>query len=221
MSDPVQPEPSRSSRRAPESPFAAEEARLHALLEPTVTAHGLFLEGIAIKSAGAHRTLHVVVDLPQEETGGVGLDLIAEISHALSDALDASKAAGTFADDRPYDLEVSSPGVSRPLTQPRHWHRARGRVVKVNVLHGENVTGRLTEVTDDGVTVIPDLPARKGVKPKQGAPVTLPFSQIRSGKVEVEFSRLDAIPDTALENFESDADSDNGDSANDTDAEEA
>ncbi|WP_422936145.1 ribosome maturation factor RimP [Sinomonas sp. P47F7] len=207
MSEPVQPEPARPSRQAGEPPFAAEEARLHAMLEPTVQAHRLYLEGITIKAAGAHRTVHVVVDLPQEETGGVGLDVIAEISRELSDALDGS-SAGTFGDNRPYDLEVSSPGVARPLTEPRHWHRAKGRLVKVNVIQGENITGRLTHVADDGVTVVPSLPAAKGVKPKQGEPVTLPFSGIRSGRVEVEFARLDEIPETAFETFESDTDTD-------------
>lgn len=206
------------SEKASESPFAAEEARLHALLEPTVTARRLFLEGVSIKAAGTHRTLHVIVDLPQEQTGGVGLDVIAEISRELSDLLDTRKASGAFADDRPYDLEVSSPGVTRPLTQPRHWHRARGRIVKVNVVQGENLTGRLTQVTDDGVTVVPDLPAAKGVKPKRGEPVTLPFEKIRSGRVEVEFSHVDAVPETAFESFEPDADTS---PETDTDAEEA
>lgn len=195
-------------RSKPESPSAAEEARLYALLEPAVEAHRLFLESVSIKVAGAHRTLNVVVDLAEDETGGVGLDLIAEISRELSDVLD--RDAGVFAGNQPYDLEVSSPGVARPLTEPRHWRRSRGRIVRVNVIQGENVTGRLTEVTDDGVTVVPDLPSRKGVKPKQGEPITLPFSQIRSGKVEVEFSRLDAVPDDAFETFESDTETDAG-----------
>jgi len=217
-SEPAQRE-ARVSREAAGTHSPAEEARLYALLEPTVQAHRLFLEGITIKVAGAHRTVHVVVDLPQEETGGVGLDVIAEISRELSDLLDAS--AGTFADNRPYDLEVSSPGVARPLTEPRHWHRARGRLVKVNVIQGENVTGRLTNVTDDGVTVVPDLPAPKGVKPKHGEPLTLPFSQIRSGRVEVEFARLDEIPETDFKAFESNADSPADDSDSYTDAEEA
>ncbi|MCH6470934.1 ribosome maturation factor RimP [Sinomonas terrae] len=206
------------SEKASESPFASEEARLHALLEPTVTAHRLFLEGVSIKAAGAHRTLHVVVDLPQDETGGVGLDVIAEISRELSELLDSRKTAGTFADDRPYDLEVSSPGVTRPLSQPRHWRRARGRIVKVNVIQGENLTGRLTDVTDDGVTIVPDRPAAKGVKPKQGDPVTLPFEKIRSGRVEVEFSRVDTVPEAAFESFEPEADTELD---TDTDAEEA
>lgn len=185
-------EPDLPSRAAPteaeQEPHAGgEDARLHALLEPLVTAHRLVLEGVSVKAAGKHRTVGVVVDLPDDETGGVGLDLIAELSRELSDAMDADPEA----DSRPYDLEVSSPGVSRPLTQLRHWRRARGRLVRVNVIGGENVTGRLREVREDGIVLVPDLPAKKGVKPKPGAPVELAFETIRSGKVEVEFSHLD------------------------------
>lgn len=187
MSEPDLPQTGSPSTAKEASPVSGEEARLHALLEPTVQAHRLVLEGVAVKSAGKHRTVHVVVDLADDETGGVGLDLIAEISRELSDVMDAHTAS----DSRPYDLEVSSPGVGRPLTEPRHWRRARGRLVKVNVIQGENVTGRLREVTGSGIVVVPDLPAKKGVKPKPGEPVELPFDRIRSGKVEIEFAHLD------------------------------
>ena len=71
---------------APAHNFEAE--RLHALLEPAVLANRLYLEDVSIHVAGANRVVHVVVDLPQEETGGVGLDVIAEISKTLSDTLD-------------------------------------------------------------------------------------------------------------------------------------
>jgi ribosome maturation factor RimP len=164
-----------------------EAARLRALLEPSVQAHRLYLEDVSINVAGSHRTVHVVVDLPQEESGGVGLDVIADISKELSSVLDQDPAG----DSRPYDLEVSSPGVGRPLTEPRHWHRARGRKVAVKVVQGENVTGRIQSVDDDGVTLIPELEVKKGMKPKQGTPVKLPFDNIRQGKVEIEFSHLD------------------------------
>ncbi|MEZ2391095.1 ribosome maturation factor RimP [bacterium RCC_150] len=163
-----------------------EESRLKALLEPAVQASRLYLEDVAIQVAGSHRVVHVVVDLPQEETGGVSLDVIAEVSRALSDILDNDP----YDDGRPYDLEVSSPGVGRPLTEPRHWHRARGRMVKVNVIQGENVTGRIQSVDDDGVTVVPEHEVKKGMKPKQGEPVKIPFDRIRQGKVEIEFSHL-------------------------------
>jgi ribosome maturation factor RimP len=170
-----------------------EAQRLHALLEPAVHANRLYLEDVSIQVAGANRVVHVVVDLPQEETGGVTLDVIAEISKTLSDMLDNDPST----DARPYELEVSSPGVGRPLTEPRHWHRARGRMAKVNVLQGENVTGRIHAVDDGGVTLIPEIAVKKGMKPKQGEPVKIPFDRIRSGKVEIEFSHLD---EAGLEN---------------------
>jgi ribosome maturation factor RimP len=162
-----------------------EAARLRALLEPAVQANRLYLEDVAIL-AGSHRVVHVVVDLPQEESGGVGLDVIADISRVLSDVLDNDPAD----DGRPYDLEVSSPGVGRPLSEPRHWHRAKGRMVKVNVVQGDNVTGRIQSVDDGGVTIIPEIAVKKGMKPKQGDPIKLPFDRIRNGKVEIEFSHL-------------------------------
>ncbi|MCO4262117.1 ribosome maturation factor RimP [Pseudarthrobacter raffinosi] len=163
-----------------------EAVRLRALLEPAVQANRLYLEDVTIL-AGSHRVVHVVVDLPQEETGGVNLDVIADISRVLSDVLDNDPAD----DGRPYDLEVSSPGVARPLTEVRHWHRARGRLVKVNVIQGENVTGRVQSVDDSGVTIIPEIAVKKGMKPKQGEPQILPFDRIRNGKVEIEFSHLE------------------------------
>src|SRR5450830_1381458 len=167
-----------------------EAERLHALLEPAVLANRLYLEDVSIHIAGANRVVHVVVDLPQEETGGVSLDVIAEISKTLSDILDNDPST----DSRPYDLEVSSPGVGRPLTEERHWHRARGRLVTVNVIQGDNVTGRIQSVDDGGVTLVPELAVKKGMKPKQGDPVKLPFDRIRSGKVEIEFSHLEEAP---------------------------
>ena len=162
-----------------------EADRLRALLEPAVQANRLYLEDVAIV-AGSHRVVHVVVDLPQEETGGVSLDVIADISKILSDVLDNDPGD----DGRPYDLEVSSPGVGRPLTEPRHWHRAKGRMVKVNVVQGDNIMGRVKSVDDAGVTLVPEIAVKKGMKPKQGAPIKLHFDRIRNGKVEIDFSHL-------------------------------
>lgn len=179
--------PAGSRGAAAHAATAAESQRLFAFLTPTVQAAGLYLEDVAVHLAGAQRTIAVVVDLPETETGGVGLDRIADISHALSEALDADPND----DGRPYDLEVSSPGVTRPLTEPRHWRRAVGRMVTVNVAGGENITGRLLDVSADGVRIRPELPVKKGMKPRQGSPQSLAFAAIRRGKVEVEFSRLD------------------------------
>jgi ribosome maturation factor RimP len=172
--------------------YNPEAARLRALVEPSVQANRLYLEDVTINVAGSHRVVHVVVDLPEDETGGVTLDVISDISKVLSDVLDNDPGD----DGRPYDLEVSSPGVGRPLTEPRHWHRALGRMVKANVIQGENVTGRIQSVDDSGVTIVPEIAVKKGMKPKHGEPMKLPFDRIRNGKVEIEFSHLE---ETGLE----------------------
>ena len=161
-----------------------EAERLKKYLEPTVASHELYLEDVEVRVAGQHRTVHVIVDLP-EGTGSVDLDQIAEVSRALSEAMDHDPG-DTGA---PFDLEVSSPGVGRPLTEPRHWRRNVGRLVKVNLIQEDNITGRLTGVTEDGIVVVPDVPVKKGMKPKQGEPVEVGFDRIRRGSVEVEFSR--------------------------------
>ncbi|MEE1621936.1 ribosome maturation factor RimP [Zafaria sp. J156] len=166
-------------------PDARPEAdRLKEYLEPAVASHRLHLEDVEVRTTGSHRTVHVVVD-HLEGTDPVDLDTIAEVSRSLSEAMDRDP----HDDGTAYDLEVSSFGVGRPLTQPRHWRRNVGRLVKVNVREGENLAGRLTEAGGDSITVVPDLPVKKGMKPKQGDPVTVPYAAIRRGTVDVDFTR--------------------------------
>ena len=102
-----------------------DPAVLERLLEPVVRAAGLDLESVRVGSAGRRRLLRVVVDAD----GGVDLDNIALVSREASARLDDTGAMG----EAPYTLEVSSPGVDRPLTLPRHWRRAVGRLVRVPV----------------------------------------------------------------------------------------
>jgi len=87
------------------------ETTLHALLAPVVDGLGFDLEGIEVTTAGRRRKVSVIVD----RDGGIDLDAVADVSKVVSDALDGSDALG----DAPYVLEVSSPGVDRPLTE-RH-----------------------------------------------------------------------------------------------------
>ena len=164
-----------------------EAARLTELLEPTVASHQLILEEVQVRMAGDQRIVHVIVDL-LEGTGGIELDAVAEVSRSISEALDADP----YDTAEPYELEVSSPGVSRPLTLPRHWRRNVGRMVKVNLIGEENIFGRLTAVDDAGITVVPEIAVKKGMKPKVGEPRTLEFASVRRGSVEVEFARAEA-----------------------------
>ncbi|WP_342022137.1 ribosome maturation factor RimP [Arthrobacter citreus] len=191
----VRPSPKKDTssdyrKKAMHAEIAAETQRLKNFLAPTVEQQQLFLEDIEIKMAGASRTVHVIVDLPEGEAGGVSLDRISDVAHALSEAMDADP----HDDGRPYSLEVSSPGVSRPLTEPRHWRRNVGRMVNVNVMTGDDVKGRLVSVEADGITLIPELPVKKGMKPKQGEQMSLPFGNIRKGRVEVEFAHIEDVP---------------------------
>ncbi|WP_442864732.1 ribosome maturation factor RimP [Arthrobacter sp. HY1533] len=177
----------RSGNRPTAMDPVAEAARLHALLAPTVAAADLYLEEVKVHFAGSHRTVSVVVDLTEDQAGGVGLDAISAISRELSDVMDTDP----HDDGNAYDLEISSPGATRPLTEPRHWHRALGRMVKVNASDRENFMGRVLAVEEDGILFRPELPVKKGMKAKQGEPEKIAFAVIRRGVVELEFARLD------------------------------
>lgn len=141
------------------------QSRLRELLDPVVTAAGYDLEDIEVTKAGRRSVVRVIVDSDE----GVDLDEVAEVSKAVSVVLDEADPAS----EQPYVLEVSSPGVDRPLTEPRHWRRNVGRKVKAGT-----VEGRIREVTDDGV-VIED----------KGQVETISFDALPEGKVVVEFNR--------------------------------
>lgn len=153
---------------------AETRERLRALLEPVVTGAGYDLEDVTVTPAGRRSLVRVSVDAD----GGIDLDAVAEVTKVVSDALDAETPGGpTFAG--PYVLEVSSPGVDRPLTEPRHWRRNLHRLVSVAV-DGKPVTGRVTAVVDAGVTLTID-----------GAQREVAWASLGTGKVQVEFSRGD------------------------------
>jgi ribosome maturation factor RimP len=146
--------------------------RLARLLEPVVRAMDLDLEGVRVTTAGRRRVLHVVVDAD----GGVSLDDIALASRELSSRLDGAAEMG----DQPYTLEVSSPGVDRPLTQPRHWRRNIGRLVSAPAPEGGRAEGRIAGASESGVTLERD-----------GVTRVYRYADLGPGRVQVEFSRLD------------------------------
>jgi len=148
-----------------------DPAKLEALLAPIVRAAGLDLESVKVGSAGRRRLLRVVVDAD----GGVSLDDIALVSREASVRLDDTGAMG----EAPYTLEVSSPGVDRPLTQPRHWRRAVGRLVRVPPA----VEGRVIAAGDNGIILEVDGEHRE-----------FGYAELGPGRVQVEFGRPAADP---------------------------
>lgn len=152
-------------------PPDAARQQLLALLTPVVESSGYDLEDVTVSRAGRRSLVRVIVDAD----GGVDLDAIAEVSKAVSDAMDGAGGGDAFTE--PYVLEVSSPGVDRPLREPRHWRRATGRLVSVTV--GDTpTTGRILDCDDAGVTLDVD-----------GAKRHVPWSGLGAGRVQVEFNR--------------------------------
>jgi ribosome maturation factor RimP len=134
--------------RAAEAAGSVDEGRIADVIRPVVAAAGMDLESVRVTAAGRRRLLRVVVDSDE----GVSLDDAAAVSRELSAALDTVSVMGDF----PYTLEVSSPGVDRPLTDRRHWRRAAGRLVTVTVTDtggSRPVSGRIRAADADGVTL--------------------------------------------------------------------
>ena len=131
---------------------------------------GLDVEAVEVTPAGKRRVLRVAVD----KDGGVTLDDVADATREVSRVLDESDVMG----EQPYTLEVTSRGVDRPLTLPRHWRRNVDRLVKVSLVEGDTVTGRIAGATDDSVTLEVDGSTRE-----------LPYADIAKALVQVEFNR--------------------------------
>src|SRR5579863_4909586 len=127
----------------PDGKAKISDKRLAELIEPVTAAAGLDLESVRMSVAGKRRLLRIVVDGDH----GVSLDDAADVSREISAMLDQANALGEV----PYTLEVSSPGVDRPLTEPRHWRRGVGRLVKVKVAGEGTVEGRVLAADADGV----------------------------------------------------------------------
>ncbi|WP_116948296.1 ribosome maturation factor RimP [Jiangella endophytica] len=153
---------------------------LEQVIEPVVASEGLDLEQLELSQAGRRSRLRIIVDAD----GGVDLDRCAEVSRHISKALDDSDVMG----DRPYTLEVSSPGISRPLRLPRHWSRATGRLVRAILHDGGDVTGRVVSADDSAAVLDVDGVSRE-----------LAYTDVRKAKVQVEFRKTD---DTDLDDFE-------------------
>jgi ribosome maturation factor RimP len=159
------------------------------LLSPVVASHGYDLEDITVTAAGRRSVIRVVVD----SDTGVDLDAVAAVARAVSEVLDDESGAGAaFAS--PYVLEVTSPGVDRPLTEARHWRRAVGRLVRTEI-DGTEIRGRITAADEDSVTFDVD-----------GAEVHGQIGGLGPGHVEVEFARPGqaSVADAELDDAELD-----------------
>jgi ribosome maturation factor RimP len=150
------------------------------LIEPAVTEAGFFLEEVQNTSAGSHRIVTCIVDGQTP----LNLDQVTVVSRLISDLLDSAN----FMDETPFTLEVTSPGVDRPLTLPRHWNKNLTRLVKVTLQDGSVTTGRLTEFDEATATLVENIKGR--IKTHQ-----VNFSDIKRAVVEIEFNRKERAQD--------------------------
>jgi ribosome maturation factor RimP len=150
----------------------AAATRVRAAIEPALAGGGFDVEDVAVRAAGSRQLVQVVVD----RDGGITLDDVAEATRAISAALDEhDPIAGA------YVLEVTSPGVDRPLTLPRHWRRNVGRIVDVRTRDGGHVLGRVQSADDEAAEVLV----------QQDEQVRVAYADVVKAKVQVEFSRAE------------------------------
>lgn len=144
--------------------------RLAEVLTDPLAEEGLDLEAVEVTPAGRRRLVRVAVD----KDGGITLDDIAAAARAVSRLLDESDVMG----ERPYTLEVTSPGTDRPLTLPRHWRRNQGRLVTVTSREGAGFTGRIVRAGEGSALLVVEGEEREVV-----------FDHVAKARVQLEFSR--------------------------------
>ena len=146
---------------------------IHEAIAPVVEATGFFLEEVHIASPGKRRVVTCVVD----GENNLNLDEVTSVSREIAAILDEAPFMG----DTPFTLEVTSPGVDRPLTEPRHWAKNKTRLARVVMVNGDVIAGRIMAVHDAGVSLL--------VGEKDPKEVVVSFADIKRALVEIEFNR--------------------------------
>ncbi|MFV2100331.1 ribosome maturation factor RimP [Micromonospora sp. LOL_024] len=179
--------------QVPRGDLAARRERLREVIAPVVDTAGYDLEDLSVSRAGRRHVVRLIVDAD----GGINLDAVADVSRAVSAALDAAEESAGDIVAGEYQLEVSSPGVDRPLTLPRHWRRNVGRLVRVTVRGvpsdgpgdraggDRQVTGRVAAADDERVVLETDADRAAWA-----------YADLGPGRVQVEFNRLDELAES-------------------------
>jgi ribosome maturation factor RimP len=137
---------------------------ISAAITPALEALGFYLEDVTITSAGRRSMLTVIVDGDTH----LSLDQVTSATKAIGEIVESVQSLG----ETPFTLEVTSPGLDRPLTKVRHWQKNINRLVKVVLLDGSEIKGRINDVNE--VSAIVD---EKNIN----------YSDIKRATLEVEF----------------------------------
>jgi ribosome maturation factor RimP len=137
-----------------------------AVITPAIESLGFYIEDITITSAGKRSMLTVIVDGDTH----LSLDQVTVATKAISEIVENLPTLG----NNPFTLEVTSPGLDRPLTKPRHWRKNQDRLIKIILNDGKEVTGRIRDSTESSVTVDEQV---------------INFADIKRATLEIEFKK--------------------------------
>ena len=140
---------------------------ISAAVTPALSALGFYLEDVTITSAGRRSMLTIIVDGDTH----LSLDQVTSATKAIGEIVESLQSLG----DTPFTLEVTSPGLDRPLTKPRHWRKNIDRLVKVVLLDGKEIKGRIKAASEDSATVDQS---------------EINFAEIKRAILEVEFKQV-------------------------------
>ena len=144
-----------------------KKEEISAVITPAIEALGFYLEDLTITSAGRRSMLTVIVDSDTH----LSLDQVTAATKAITEIVEGIQSLG----QTPFTLEVTSPGIDRPLSKPRHWHKNIDRLVKVVLLDGNVITGRIKSSNQEGAEVDDK---------------SIVFSRIKRATLEVEFKQV-------------------------------
>lgn len=167
----------------------SDASALATAITPAISALGLDLEDCSIRLVGRRKLVKVVVD----GDNGVNLDVVADVSRAIDELIESSGVLG----NADWTLEVTSPGIDRPLTQPRHWRRNVGRMVQAQLADGRDALGRIMEYDETTGALVLQV---------KGANRKFNTNDIVRAVVQVEFNRK--IADTDLDLIDDGSDPD-------------
>ena len=144
-----------------------KKEEISAAVTPALSTLGFYLEDVTITSAGRRSMLTIIVDGDTH----LSLDQVTSATKAISEIVESLQSLG----DTPFTLEVTSPGLDRPLTKPRHWRKNIDRLVKVVLLDGKEIKGRIKAASEDSATVDQS---------------EINFAEIKRASLEVEFKQV-------------------------------
>lgn len=144
-----------------------KKEEISAVITPALKSLGFYLEDITITTAGKRSMLTVIVDADNH----LLLDQVTAATKAIGELVEGIQSLG----DSPFTLEVTSPGIDRPLTKPRHWRKNIDRLIKVILLDGKEVKGRIKDASELSATVDQQV---------------ILFTDIKRAILEIEFKQV-------------------------------